>query len=101
MGEGFGYGDGDDTTVLSDMKGNYSTVYIRKIFYVSSVIDPKRLKLRMDYDDGFIAYIDGKEFARANAPGAPGERVAFNRTATAAHNASSKPGGNQPEIFFR
>ena len=39
---GFGYGDGDDATVLSDMKGNYSTVYIRKIFYVSSVIDPKR-----------------------------------------------------------
>src|SRR5687767_7858649 len=33
---GFGYADGDDNTVLSDMLGLYSTVYIRKSFQVST-----------------------------------------------------------------
>ena len=27
---GFGYGDGDDETILSDMQDNYLTVYIRR-----------------------------------------------------------------------
>ena len=31
---GFGYGDGDDATVLDDMRGQYVTVYVRKAFVV-------------------------------------------------------------------
>jgi hypothetical protein len=29
---GFGYGDSDDATVLSDMQNAYSTVYTRRLF---------------------------------------------------------------------
>ena len=35
----------------------------------------------MNYDDGFIAYLNGTEVASANAPASP----AWNSTATAAH----------------
>ena len=33
---GFGYGDNDDTTVLSDMSGNYRTLYTRKTFSITA-----------------------------------------------------------------
>ncbi len=63
---GFGYGDDDDTTVLDDMIDNYLTVYTRRRF----VIDDRRLveslALKIDYDDGFVAYINGTEIARVN-----------------------------------
>ena len=36
---GFGYGDGDDATVLIDMEDRYSSVYLRKRFEVA---DPAR-----------------------------------------------------------
>jgi len=58
---GFGYGDNDDNTELLDMQGNYVTVYIRKEFPVSlSSLDPNGIvQLVIDYDDGFIAYLNG------------------------------------------
>lgn len=65
---GIGYGDGDDATVLDDMPGNYLSVFCRKSFEVSRVsrdsID--NLLLRVDYDDGFIAYLNGEEVGRRN-----------------------------------
>src|SRR3954471_7191056 len=33
---GFGYGDGDDATVFSDMQNNYVSVYTRKTFNVAN-----------------------------------------------------------------
>jgi hypothetical protein len=65
---GFGYGDRGFATVLSDMKGNYMTVYIRKQFSVDSVPDDRNVELVMDYDDGFIAYLNGREVTRACMP---------------------------------
>jgi hypothetical protein len=58
---GFGYGDGDDETELLDMQYNYVTVYIRKEFPVSlASLDPCAVvELVIDYDDGFIAYLNG------------------------------------------
>jgi hypothetical protein len=60
-------------TVLSDMFNLYSTLYIRRTFEVAAAPNPtQRLLLTMDWDDGFVAYLDGAEVARVNAPGAVG-----------------------------
>jgi uncharacterized protein (DUF3820 family) len=85
---GIGYGDNDDTTVLSDMPGNYLTVYARRVF---SVPDPgalTSLTLQIDYDDGFVAYLNGVEIARRNL-GAPGTPVNANTPADATHEAGT------------
>jgi hypothetical protein len=68
---GFGYGDGDDRTVLSDMQYNYSTVFIRKSFPMDSPDDFSGLELSVRVDDGFVAYLNGVEIARANCTGTP------------------------------
>ena len=71
-----------------------------QLFLENQVLDPRRLKLRIDYDDGFIAYVDGKEFARVNAPGEPGQRPSYNSLAIASHKASRGPGGNLVETWY-
>ena len=65
---GFGFGDNDDATILNDMLGRYATVYIRKEFSVVSVVPNAAVELTIDYDDGFIAYLNGKEVARRSMP---------------------------------
>jgi hypothetical protein len=65
---GFGYGDNDDATVLDDMRGSYVSVYIRKEFTVASLEHTGALELTIDYDDGFIAYLNGQEVARRTMP---------------------------------
>ena len=67
---GFGFGDGDDETILSDMRGHYDRVYLRREFQLSSV--PARLYLHIRYDDAFRLYLNGKLAARV---GLEGERV--------------------------
>lgn len=62
---GFGYGDDDDRTELKDMKGRYTRVYIRKAFDGQLLAKASRLSLAIDYDDAFIAYLNGKEVVRA------------------------------------
>lgn len=56
---GFGYGDGDDTTLLSDMEGRYSKVQIRRSFTLNDV--PDTLYLYINYDDAFTVYLNGKQ----------------------------------------
>src|ERR1051325_3129674 len=71
---GFGYSDdtANETnqcrTILSDMRGtgagNYSTFYIRKSIQIAQAVDPTaHIQLTMDYDDAFVAYLDGAEVA--------------------------------------
>ena len=59
---GFGYGDDDDATVLESTV----SVFIRKEFVLSDIQNITQLVLSIDYDDGFIAYINGHEIARSN-----------------------------------
>ncbi|KKK82880.1 hypothetical protein LCGC14_2798970, partial [marine sediment metagenome] len=61
---GFGYEDDDDRTVLSDMKDRYTRVYLRKTFDARSAADAERMTLKINYDDAFIAYLNGKEIVR-------------------------------------
>jgi len=66
---GFGYGDTDSViTELGDMRRNYSTFYIRREFNISDLSELGSVRLSIDYDDGFVAYLNGREIARSNAP---------------------------------
>ena len=59
---GFGYGDGDDATVLTDMENSYVTVYTRRSFDITAGMDPARhLRLTVDYDDACIVLLDGQD----------------------------------------
>jgi hypothetical protein len=91
---GFGYGDGDDATVLSDMSTSYSTIYIRRSFTIDSPVDTNmHLILVMDWDDGFVAWLDGQELKRDRAPGAVGTEPARGAVSTSTHEASGGAGG--------
>ena len=57
-----GYGDNDDSTTIS----NVSSIYMRKTFTVSQKNTLQSLVLHSDFDDGFVAYLNGVEIARAN-----------------------------------
>ncbi|AHM63561.1 Spore coat protein CotH [Flammeovirgaceae bacterium 311] len=66
---GFGFGD-DDDVILDQVS---SVFIIRKTFNIADKNSILKAVLHMDYDDGFIAYLNGSEIARANMPyGQPG-----------------------------
>ena len=83
---GIGYGDGDDATVLADMQNGYASFFARKVFTVNDVGAVDELILRVSYDDGFAAYLNGIEVARS-CLGNPGQDFAYNALATASHEA--------------
>lgn len=58
---GFGYGDNDDRTLLEDMAGNYTSVFVRREFEIPKDTDLKKIGLVMNYDDGFALFLNGKE----------------------------------------
>lgn len=72
---GFGYSDDDDKTILKDMRGRYSVVYIRKSFEVSEIENIRELGLMINYDEAFIAYLNGKEVLRAGVGRGSGARA--------------------------
>ena len=69
---GFGYSDGDDATFIP---AGSTSVYVRKVFTVNDLAFMDKLWLDIDFDDGFVAYINGVEIARSNILG---ERPNFN-----------------------
>ena len=98
---GFGYADGDDATTLSDMSGRYVTVFIRKTFNVAVPLDTNLVvKLIVDYDDAFVAYLDGVEVARSLniVNGVVGVEPAFTNRASFTHEASGGGNGASPPV---
>ena len=75
---GFGYGDNDDSTIVPT---NTNSVYVRKVFNVQDVNDVLAMVLHVDFDDGFVAYLNGIEIARENI-GTVGIPPAFNESAS-------------------
>lgn len=63
---GFGYADGDDATIFKGMRGKYTRVSIRCDVPPVAADPEARLVLRVNYDDAFIAWMDGREVARRN-----------------------------------
>jgi len=72
---GFGYGDGDDKTVLKDMSNKYSVVYIRRDFKVDNLDRFSQLGLMIEFDDAFIAYINGREVLRVGVSQGRGKKA--------------------------
>ncbi len=62
---GFGYGDGDDQTIIP----NTPSVYLRTTFDIADLERIVNLYLHADYDDAFVAFLNGVEIARANIDG--------------------------------
>ena len=79
---GFGYGDGDDNTGTSQI----ISVFIRKNFQVTDPEIISKIFFHIDYDDGYIAYLNGNEFSRRNL-GASGSNVSYDETTTDLHEA--------------
>lgn len=64
---GFGYSDSDDATLIPNMRNQFRYLCIRREFEIPAGGNPARLLLRISYDDGFIAYLNGRELHRVNA----------------------------------
>jgi hypothetical protein len=90
---GFGYGDLDDETLINPV----NSLYLRKNFqiYDTSVIDG--ILLDIDYDDAFVAYMNGTEIARS--PNLTINPVRFNSPLTIDHEAKMYR-GIQPERYI-
>jgi len=83
---GIGFGDGDDGTTI----GSAISVYTRREFIIDDVDVIEGAKLHADYDDAFVAYLNGVEIARSgNIIGTP---PAYNTTANSDHEAGMYAG---------
>jgi CotH kinase protein/Lamin Tail Domain/Fn3 associated len=67
----FGYGEGDEATVISfgsDANNKPITSYYRQNFNVTDITGLTALTMRLKIDDGAVVYLNGKEVARFNMP---------------------------------
>ncbi len=64
----FRYGDGTGGTLLSDMQNNYSTVYLLSTFNVQNISSLKDVSFSVNFDDGFVVWINGEEVFSINDP---------------------------------
>ena len=59
---GFGYGDNDDNTETPQVM----SVYVRKDFDIDDPSIIQKALFHVDYDDGYVSYINGVYFSRRN-----------------------------------
>jgi len=91
---GIGYGDGDDVTVIAPT----TTLYMRNEFTISDTSDVSVALVAIDYDDSFVAYLNGVELARNNI-GIPGVDPLHTELAYEEHEAQLYTGGDV-EYYF-
>ena len=89
---GIGYGDEDDATIV----GTTASLFMHTTFEIQNLSTINRLLLDMDYDDGFVAYINGVEIARNLVSGNP---VPYNQLSDGLHEALLYRGFS-PERYF-
>ena len=66
-----GYGDGDESTVVSygpNASSKYVTTYFRKSFTVTNPAQFTSLLVNLLRDDGAVVYLNGTEIVRSNMP---------------------------------
>lgn len=90
---GFGMSDNDDATIVTVNK----SIFLRKKFNIVNAASVRQLILHMDYDDGFVAYLNGVEIARAQMTG-KGDLPTFDIQASGQHEALMYQ-GQAPEKF--
>ncbi|MFY0606633.1 MAG: CotH kinase family protein [Cyclobacteriaceae bacterium] len=78
---GFGYSDGDDRTQIPNPT---ITIYLRRSFNIVDLSAIEEVIFYMDYDDGFVAYLNGQEIQRGLVSGNP---PAYDQPADGLHEA--------------
>ncbi|MCK5078165.1 MAG: chitobiase/beta-hexosaminidase C-terminal domain-containing protein, partial [Calditrichia bacterium] len=73
---GLGYDDGDDATIIQGAK----CIYLRQEFFIEDWSTVKKMVFHVDFDDAFVAYLNGYEIARENI-GVPGVPPGYQETA--------------------
>lgn len=91
---GFGYGDNDDETVLEGIE----SIFVRKEFTIDALSEVEQLILHMDYDDGFVAFINGVEVARDNL-GTAGTDVSYQQKADDYNHEAGISQGLEPDMY--
>ena len=86
----FWYGDGSGGTELIDMMNTYSTLYLRSTFIATNAVNIQEINFTIDYDDGFVVWINGEEALSVNAPSG----YAYNAFAPGNHESGT------PESFI-
>lgn len=81
----FRYGDGTGGVVLTDMMNSYSTLYLRSSFNAFSIDRIKTISFRVNYDDGFVIWVNGTRVMARNAPAT----LLYNALATANHESGT------------
>ena len=89
---GIGYGDDDDNTEVPAVP----SLFMRRKFQVTDISKIEAAIFHADYDDAFIAYLNGVEIARANVEGNP---PAWDADATDWREAQMYEGG-LPEAYL-
>lgn len=92
---GFGYGDNDDST---NLPFGTRSVFMRKRFVVTDITELEAAILDIDYDDSFVAYLNGIEIARSLISGNP---PAYNAQATREREAQMYDGGSPERYVFQ
>lgn len=91
---GIGYGDADDGTSIETSV----SVYLRHTFNLNSIDNIKLLAFHADYDDAYVAYLNGVEIARSwNISGAI---PAYNAEANDPHEAELYQGGAAEQLVL-
>ncbi|MFC1650028.1 lamin tail domain-containing protein [Candidatus Latescibacterota bacterium] len=91
---GIGSQGNKDSTMVSQSV----SLFIRKSFDVADVANITHALLQIDYDDGFVAYINGNEIIRSNIDGTPGTFPTPTKSANAIRDMAMYAGGN-PDVF--
>jgi len=92
IGYGSSFGSVVATNVQSQVKGINSSAYLRLPFDLTDASTISSLSLTVQYNDGFVAYLNGTEIARRNAPAEP----SWNSKAPARRGSSASL---VPEVF--
>ena len=81
---GFGYGDNDDGTTVDN--GTIS-VFMRRAFTITELTKLNTAILHADYDDGFVAYLNGVEVFRSFNLADEDDTVPYDATTNIDHEA--------------
>jgi hypothetical protein len=92
---GFGFGDNDDQTSVSQC----AAVEIRKTFFVADTSLIAKAVFNIDFDDGYVVYLNGVEIAREFIYGWP-ERPLHDDFATASHEAALYQGMEPDSVYI-
>lgn len=90
-------GDGTGGVELTNMQTQYTTVFARRSFVVTNLTQAARLEFSVDYDDGFVLWLNGQELYQSNDP----SNRNYQSVATLGHESSVGQGTSIDAVFNR